>query len=157
MNFQTKKMIQRIQTIYLLLIQAITSALFFIPFSEFTVDNQIYYFNFKGIFTETGELITSIYPVIILLSLISLLTLITVFIYKNRNLQIRLSIFNLLLNIGLVGIVVYYILSTTTDLNSVVSYKIAIVLPIISVILYILAIKSIKKDEDLIKSLDRIR
>lgn len=59
--------------------------------------------------------------------------------------------------LGYIGLNYYYIKSFANQLNSVISYQIIVVFPLISAILTYLAIRAIGKDEALIRSLDRIR
>ena len=86
----------------------------------------------------------------------SLLALITVFLYKNRQLQFVLGRLNILINLILLGVLIY--LSLTLSGETKVSEKgIGMFLPIVAILLLVLANKAIKKDEDLVKSVDRLR
>jgi hypothetical protein len=78
------------------------------------------------------------------------------FLYKKRMLQMRFNIFNSILLVALQGFIVYYIVSL---LNSGASFVFAIqsAFPVVSLILSILAVRNILKDELLIKSLNRLR
>jgi hypothetical protein len=78
------------------------------------------------------------------------------FLYKKRMLQMRFNIFNSILLVALQGFIVYYIASF---FNQEITFKFSIqsIFPVISLILSILAIRNILKDELLIKSLNRIR
>jgi hypothetical protein len=76
------------------------------------------------------------------------------FLYKKRILQMRFNIFNSILLVALQGFIVYYIISYIS--NGFI-FTIQSVFPAISLILSILAIRNILKDEFLIKSLNRIR
>jgi len=63
---------------------------------------------------------------------------------------------NILLNFILLGFFVYQSLNVSGEAD--VSEKgIGILLPILSIVLLVLANKAIKKDEDLVKSVDRLR
>jgi len=63
---------------------------------------------------------------------------------------------NIILNFILLGIFVYQSLNLSGEIN--VSEKgIGILLPIFSIVCLVLANKAIKKDEDLVKSVDRLR
>jgi hypothetical protein len=74
------------------------------------------------------------------------------FLYKKRMLQMRFNIFNSILLVALQGFIVYYIVRGTGFIFTVQS-----IFPVISLILSILAIRNILKDELLIKSLNRLR
>ena len=76
--------------------------------------------------------------------------------YKNRKFQFVLGRLNIILNFFLLGFFVYQSLNVSGE--TVVSEKgIGMFLPIISIVLLVLANKAIKKDEDLVKSVDRLR
>ena len=65
---------------------------------------------------------------------------------------------NIILNLILLGLFVYRSLNLSGDATSVVSEKgIGMFLPIVAIVLLVLANKAIKKDEDLVKSVDRLR
>lgn len=84
-----------------------------------------------------------------------------IFMYKNRKLQQRLCYVIMALGGGLFIAVYYYIsnISTYTNVEEalVTQYELGMVWPFVSIVLAFLAINGIKKDEDLIKSLDRLR
>ena len=70
--------------------------------------------------------------------------------------QFMLGRLNIILNFILLGLFVYQSLNLSGE--TVVSEKgIGMLLPIISIVFLALANKAIKKDEDLVKSVDRLR
>ena len=82
--------------------------------------------------------------------------MIFIFWFKNRKLQFVLGRINIILNFFLLGVFVYWSLSLPGEMN--ISEKgIGMFLPIISIVFLVLANKAIKKDEDLVKSVDRLR
>jgi len=82
--------------------------------------------------------------------------LITIFLFKNRKLQFELNRFNIIFNLILLGVFVYRMLNLSGEME--VSEKgIGVILPIISIVFLVLANRAIKKDEDLVKSVDRLR
>lgn len=150
-------MIQRIQTLFLIVSTAILSLLYIFPLTEFSDDNsQIFNFSVFGIFADNEEIISTI-PLLILLSIVVLLSLISIFAFKNRSLQMRLSVFNILVLIGFIGMFAFYIFNTTDSINANIHYTIFSVMPVISIILIYLAYRAIKRDEELVRSADRIR
>lgn len=154
-------MIQRIQTVYLIMSIIAISFMFLFPFAElFSNDGYIYIFNFKGV-DSTGKLdpemqINTI-PLILLMFAIIIISLIAIFLFKNRIKQIRLVIFNILLLIGLGFFSWYYLSNFSKIAEGTNNYKITMVLPAISIVFLYLAYKAIRKDENLIRSADRIR
>lgn len=88
----------------------------------------------------------------------SVLALITVFLYKQRMLQIRISIFNIVVMIGFYlyfGFILYKIYPVENLQFQKVG--IGIIMPFIAIILTILAIRKIGADEALVRSLQRLR
>lgn len=86
----------------------------------------------------------------------AVLSLITIFLYKNRKLQFVLGRINIILNFILLGVMVY--LSQILSGGAAAPEKgIGMLIPVISIVLIVLANKAIKRDEDLVKSVDRLR
>ncbi|WP_027138795.1 DUF4293 domain-containing protein [Gaetbulibacter saemankumensis] len=136
-------MLQRIQTVYLLLATGVSAGLIFVfhlwvnnaGVAVFAKDNLLY----LGLFLGSA-----------------LLSLVSVFRYNNRKSQFVLGRLNIILNFILLGFFVYQSLNVSGE--TYVSEKgIGMFLPIISIVFLVLANKAIKKDEDLVKSVDRLR
>ena len=144
-------MIQRIQTVYLLIAALISGGLIF---------TASLWVNSTGTKVFVDDLISNSSVLIktILFSFIasSLLSIITIFLFKNRQLQFVLGRVNVLINFYLLGVLIYVSLMMPGE--PVVSEKgIGMFFPIIVVLLLVMANKAIKKDEDLVKSVDRLR
>lgn len=145
MHFCKKKivMIQRIQSVYLLLAAGVSGGLSFILPYGFDAQGV-------GLFANTDYLLLSLFVVSAILSLL------TIFLFKNRQLQFVLGRINILLNFILLGVFVYW--SPTISGETFVSEKgIGMMIPIISIVLLVMANRAIKKDENLVKSVDRLR
>ena len=137
-------MIQRIQTIYLLLAFVVTGILlFFIPLWTMS-DSKEYYFMQSQVYT-------------ILLGLSTTLSLLSIVSYKKRQNQFVIGRLNIILNLILLGLFVYRSLNLSGETPAVSEKGIGMFLPVIAVVLLVLANKAIKKDEDLVKSVDRLR
>ena len=136
-------MLQRIQTIYLLIAVIASGGLIF-AFSLWE--------NAEGVAMYAQD-----YLMVFIAFLASaLLSLVSIFMFKNRKLQFVLGRLNILLNFFLLGVFVYWSLSFPGEMD--ISEKgIGMFLPIISIVFLVLANKAIKKDEDLVKSVDRLR
>ena len=136
-------MLQRIQTVYLLLSAVISAGLIFV-FQLWTTQSGQPFYAQDNLF-YIGLFITS-----------AVLSLISIFSYKNRKSQFVLGRLNIILNFILLGLFVYQSLNISGEAN--VSEKgIGILLPIFSIVFLVLANKAIKKDEELVKSVDRLR
>ena len=139
----TSIMIQRIQTIYLVLAALVAAGLIFMIPVYSTADGEAVYalahLELLGMFMGSA-----------------LLSLITIFLYKNRKLQFVLGRLNILLNFILLGVLIYQ--SQILSGGAAAPEKgIGMLIPIISIVFIALANKAIKRDEDLVKSVDRLR
>ena len=93
-------MIQRIQTVYLFAVAILMIATLFAPLTILQVGENLFSFDASGIstmLTENPELIYPTWGMFALTAIIALVALITIFLFKNRILQIRLSVFNSIL------------------------------------------------------------
>ncbi|HEA30513.1 MAG TPA: DUF4293 family protein [Leeuwenhoekiella sp.] len=136
-------MIQRIQTIYLLLAAIISAGLIFIvPL----------YGNTQGETIWVSDKI--LYLTLFLAS--AALSFITIFLFKKRQLQFVLGRLNIILNFILLGVLIYQ--SQILSGGAAAPEKgIGMLIPVISIVFIALANKAIKRDEDLVKSVDRLR
>ncbi len=135
-------MIQRIQSVYLFLVLVVSGALPFV-FPLWKDASGEFYFMQDFTYQLLFGLSTS-------LALLSLL------FYKKRQNQFVINRLNLLSNLILLGLFLYR--SLTLSGEAIASEKgIGMFLPLISIVLLVLANKAIKKDEDLVKSVDRLR
>ena len=162
-------MIQRRQTIYMLLAAILSALLFFMPLVSFNANDNIMKFTIFGIQNsiESVSLSTDYtWPLVVLTILMTLAPLVTIFLYKKRELQVRLCRLNMLTNIIFVGLVfIYYesdilsvIFAVENDIYILdVAYFIGMAFPLVNLVLEILAIRGIKKDIELLKSIDRLR
>lgn len=138
-------MIQRIQTVYLILALVFSGILPFVfPLWKTAGDIPVYFME------------TSYYTVLFGFS--TTLSVISILAYKKRQNQFVLNRLNLISNVILLGLFVYRSLMISGETAEVVSEKgIGMFLPIASILFLVLANKAIKKDEDLVKSVDRLR
>jgi succinate-acetate transporter protein len=116
------------------------------------------YFWFPSVLNEEGAAIISRdEPLVLgLIGVSVLLTVITIINFKKRKGQFVLNRLNIISNFVLLGVFVYR--SLTLSGETLVSEKgIGVLFPIISIVFLVLANKAIKRDEDLVKSVDRLR
>lgn len=158
-------MIQRIQTLFLLGVVIISIGLFFIPLSEKTYLNTEVAKEVQMILkvnnltkTEGGviETIQSNMALLLVNLLILTATFIIIFLYKNRNLQMKLCMLSSLLSTGLLLLIFYYS-EAMGPAETKVHYQAGVYLVAVQVLLLFLARNSIRKDEMLVRSADRIR
>lgn len=153
-------MIQRIQTVFLLIATILMAFVAFMPFAEVatTAELAIYELGFKGLVgsnVPAPEFNTI--PMSILIALCIGLCVATILLYKNRMLQIRLSVVNIVLLLGLMGLMYYYVRSAQSIVDGTTSYSIIFMFPLAAAILVFLALRAIARDEALVRSLDRLR
>ena len=162
-------MIQRRQTIFMLLSAIVSALLFFMPLASFNAGGNVMKFTIFGIQNpiETISLSTTYtWPLVVLTILMTLVPLVTIFLYKKRELQVRLCRIAMLLTVIFIGLVFLYYENDLTKVIAAVegdeyqldvAYFIGMAMPLVSLILDILAIRGIKKDIELLKSIDRLR
>lgn len=147
-------MIQRIQTVYILVSAILIGLLFALPFSGLVQNDEIFVFDIRGI-SKAGELVYNGWPIALLAGIILAIHVFAIFQYKKRILQIRLLVFAILASLGLFGM--FYFFTYYSFSGAAISFKLSVVFPVIACILDYLAIRAIGKDEALIRSLNRIR
>lgn len=122
------------------------------------VDGAIFDLGFKGLtgIENIPESFNST-PMSILIAICLAICAITIFLYKKRMLQIRLCVGNIVLLVGLEGLMFYYVRLAKQAVGGLSSYNIVFIFPLVSAILIFLALRAIARDEALVKSLDRLR
>jgi peptidoglycan/LPS O-acetylase OafA/YrhL len=136
-------MIQRIQSVWLLLAGICGLLTYFMPFYSGTklADNS-----YVKLFVKSSYLLL---PIVFGAAI---LAIVIIFLYKNRPLQLKLTIVGILAS--LIAVVVLY-LQTRNFKDG--TYALGAVMPFAMLLFYALASRAIRKDEKLIKSLDRLR
>lgn len=141
--YTDENMIQRIQTIYLFIVALLMLALFLW---------------FPKIITADGEMVLGKMDLRVLIPIFAsvLLAILSIFKYKNRQTQFVLNRLNSLFIFVLLG--VFVIVPLMVPGETEVSEKgIGLFFPVISIVFLVLANKAIRKDERLVKSVDRLR
>ncbi|PZR20076.1 MAG: DUF4293 domain-containing protein [Flavobacterium psychrophilum] len=140
-------MLQRIQTVYLIIAVIATGVLPF-AFPLWVTKNGVNYYFIRDL------------AFVLLFAFSTTLSIVSIMTYKKRKNQFVMGRLNIILNVILLGLFIFRLfnLSGETDPDKVVSEKgIGVILPIVSIVFLSLANKAIKKDEDLVKSVDRLR
>ncbi len=155
-------MIQRIQTLFLALAAIFAGLLFFFPIVSFDHGTTSILLTITGVENQLdAEYFSNIYalPLLILTILAVVVPVFTIFKFKNRHLQIKLSSLNVFLNAILCGLIFLFYSSNMqkTIAAETISYSFGTYIPLINMVLSVLAMRWIKKDIDLIKSIDRLR
>jgi peptidoglycan/LPS O-acetylase OafA/YrhL len=153
-------MIQRIQTVYLLLASISLILTIWLPFAGFTTEQTTVVFSIFGVSSSaaTVEEISSWIPYYLLIGLSLGMMLFSISQFKNRKRQLNLGKINYLL---LLTIIVLLFLDADSIGKKLgidkIEYGLGMYLPVIALAFTFLANRGIKKDEDLIKSVDRLR
>ena len=148
-------MIQRIQTLHLLIVTALMAVTLFAPLAWFAGDAgefRLYAFSLQ---TSAGEAVQST------VYLACVLPFITIFLFKRRLLQIRLCVVEIVLLIGsAVMEAAYYFLSwrVFSELSfHTQGFRPAIALPLVCLLFAYLAARAVFRDELMVRAADRIR
>ncbi|NGM73706.1 DUF4293 domain-containing protein [Sphingobacterium sp. SGL-16] len=157
-------MIQRIQTIWLLLATVVILGLFMFPYLNYTdlvgLGKKLFVTGeYSAVNNESVKQSSFILQTIATI-VVALVPLITIFQFKNRKLQIKLIYVSIAL-IALLGVWMYFSSVATLDLISqsfgANNIGVGFFLLPVSIIFLAMAIGGIRKDEKLIKSADRLR
>jgi len=142
-------MIQRIQSIYLAVVFALSAILPLVLNLWDDSKKEVYALELLSDLSIIAKLV----PVFFLIS--ALLAIVSIFKYKKRQLQFVLGRIIILINLFLLGILIYLSLNIPGEASS--EKGIGMFIPVVVILFTVLANKAIKKDEDLVKSVDRLR
>ena len=133
-------MLQRFQTLFLLTTLAFLVLLFVFPLMYLSQETKIYCFEIRPLFTLT------------LVSIVA--TIAAICLYKARMIQIRISIYNIVVMLGLQGWIAYFYF-----FNPIpgAAFTFIAILPLCAIIMTLLAIRYIGRDEAILRSINRLR
>lgn len=147
-------MIQRIQSVWLLLASASSLCMFFLHVLSFSYEES------GGTISHSQNLFGYSYMLSVLGMVLVILPLIAIFLFKNRKKQLYYVILSIVLNIGFIAWFLMNVSSFKASHDPALessSYGIGAFMPMLSLVLLILAMRGIRKDDKLVKSLDRLR
>ena len=155
-------MIQRIQSLYLFVLAVISGLLLTGSVLNF-IDKtgSVIKVTYNEIIKSTGgqgiELIEKLLPLTILIIFIPVFSLMTIFLYKNRKVQLRLALVLIILTATQLIAFVHVSLSVISKFEAHLVPGIKMIIPVLMLILSVLTYRGIRKDERLVKSYDRLR
>lgn len=160
----TITMIQRKQSIFLLLAALCGALTFLFPVDSFMRGDQAFEFRTTGFFMADGTRVVDAaakVPFAPVIALVSVLLIVVVFLYKNRSRQLLLTRIANLITIA----VVVFLFITDNSVRSYLAqggrventYGISAGLPLLMIVFILLAESGIRKDQALVKSMDRLR
>jgi len=154
-------MIQRIQSLYLLLTTLIAVLFLSGEIVRFSDGINELFINIQGLGKLAGnsgtEIIEKHMHFTILLLLPPVLSLVTIMFYKNRKLQMKMTLILILLILIEIIAVVHYSMHIINTMGVVLIPGLKLIIPVLMLIMAILAYRGMKKDENLIRSYDRLR
>lgn len=157
-------MIQRIQTLYLLLVTVLcvicmSNCIGFFISEDGELVGRLY--NLLCLNVEDGNKGNPLYTpwaLFVILLITSTLSLLNIFLFKHRVLQMRICVFCMILLVGWYAAYAAFVW-ILSDVFDSASFRVGAIasLPCVSLILLYLALRGIMKDEKLVRSLDRLR
>jgi len=157
-------MLQRIQSVLLAVVVLLSIGFSFLSLFEFSGYEATYVMGaYKTTLVgDATSVIAKSMGVGVLQGIILLVSLVVIFLFKKRQLQMKLLKLNLLLiTLQIVAIVMYTdAVKSAMGPNPediVMGLKIGAAVPVLCLILVYVAIRFIKKDEDLVRAADRLR
>jgi hypothetical protein len=162
-------MIQRIQSLYLLMVIIAYSLLFFFPIASYktvpvdivaltlvTPTNNITSFSLLKITSDKFSSNSTI-PLIAVVVILALAVMVTIFLYKKRLLQIKITAIILLAHIGFIAALFYFADSVAKKVGVEAAYETGAYIALIPLVFLVLANRSIRRDEKMVRSTDRLR
>ncbi|HNW52077.1 MAG TPA: DUF4293 domain-containing protein [Prolixibacteraceae bacterium] len=152
-------MIQRIQTLYLSLALIMMGFLLVMPMGGIAVGEKVYSFSSLGtIESMTGLTVSRAWYIFAVAAIILVVQALAIFAYKSRKRQMKLVLANVALMLVFVVVAWFTLKSSAKALGEgISSFNMPAVFPIVSMILNYMAYRYIRKDDELVKSVDRIR
>ncbi len=157
-------MFQRIQTLFIIGAFAACAACFFLPFWVYASTNpdyvyQISLFSIKLISGNEQIIDLGTLPILVIICVSTILTIVSLFSFKNRQRQIKINNYNVFLTILFIGTIYLWIPHMLDGFlrTAVPHWQFGLILPLITMVFLIIANVFIKKDDKLVKSADRLR
>ncbi len=155
-------MIQRKQTLYLLVSGILMLMTLFLPVLKVVTPDMMYSFSASGFEDLSGDIVQPTWVFFGFNIAVILISFIAIFLYTKRVSQMRLTIFNLIIKVGFYVFVYLYYSIFTKDLGEYMSQWTAnitpwLAFPLIAMIFDYLAYRGIAIDERTIRFMDRLR
>lgn len=183
-------MIQRIQSFYLVLVVVGIILMFKFPIATYTSTNpdgditaQLQLLDSKTLYSEDGQSVIAVgddiaklpakWVLTVIAALVGVIAIVSIFLYKNRVLQMRVVAFAFLFNVVFIFLIFFWAINGTGGSGgylyvlqqskmmgtSIATHMLTVgtVTPIVTVILLFLAQRAIKKDEMKVRAADRLR
>ena len=152
-------MIQRIQSLYFLLSALATGLMLFNPLLGIGSESNSRAWLFADAVKDsnTGDVIVQAYPLLILIGIITLISLVTIFLYKRRMGQMRLTIYNMILMVGLLILGYYYAYQGSRETGGSYELTFYTIMPLVAFVMSLLGWRGVRRDYLMLKAVERIR
>ncbi|MDI9319100.1 MAG: DUF4293 domain-containing protein [Phycisphaerales bacterium] len=144
-------MIQRVQSIWLFVAAFLSGALFIFP---------LYHYTAAGASTASLLSTRNEYMLLLLASLMTVVPMVSIFLFKNRKQQKGMIWVSILASLGFVTVMLMKIQNLKNAMPPATNDNFALpgpIIPIAAIVFLLLALKGIREDDALIKSVDRLR
>lgn len=156
-------MIQRVQTLFLLAVVGFLSAVLFLPIwseANATASEQAMLNAYQMTISQDADM--TIYPtfyIAIAIGLAIAVAIWSIFMYKNRLTQVKLGMVNSLLMAAAIGVTVFFVMKgePLIDPSKPGVYEVGFYMYLGAMMSNLLSNRFIRKDERLVKSVDRLR
>ncbi len=155
-------MIQRIQSLYLLLTSVM--AIIFLPgrfLRFFNNSGSEIVLNITGLWQlsagKPNELVRTAWMVPALFVLIAVLALTTIFLFRKRKQQMKLSLAVVILSVAANTALIISALKISSEFSVTFAPCVVTFLPVLTLVFSILSYRAIRRDEDIVRSYDRLR
>ncbi len=145
-------MIQRIQSVFLFLAAACCFGPFALPFAQSPEGAVLS----SGIFADGVYNLADQISLPIIFALAGLFALVTIFLFKRRKLQMRMAMLTAIIVFFAMAFVVVFLLQDPTA-EVTFDIKAGVIFPPLAFLFALLGHRYIKKDEKLVRSMDRLR
>ena len=153
-------MIQRKQSLWLLIAALLNSGVFYFDLYRYNTSSHRMLLD-KDILVNTSEQIrvANHFPTLLIALVMTLLPLVTIFMFRKRKQQVAMTFVSILSVLSFISLVLKRVAdipkAPAGPINE--SYWIGAVLPVAAMVFLVLAMIGIRKDEKLVKSVDRLR
>ncbi len=145
-------MIQRIQTVFLFLAAGAAFGLFGLPLAK--TETAI---SSSELFQDQQFNLMDDTVMLALFVAAGVVAFLAIFLFKNRVLQRNITFLSILLTVAAIGWSIYQLTQDAAMETGNIQYQLGLGLPVLIILFAGLAARFIKKDEKLVKSMDRLR
>ena len=153
-------MIQRVQSVFLLIAVVLSALMLTGTIIEMKdVFGNFYSLSFSSVTVSINgkEQVQKLWPLAAILVSVPAASLISIFLYKNRSLQMKFTMASLMLSLGSFFVAGFYLIMLSKKIEMSYIWHLKAVIPFVTAILCWLANRAIRKDDEKVRSLDRIR